>query len=168
MDTNCVCSLPAKDKTASLPPYRGTPSSNPASRGNMASNTASLPVSRGKLNTVFSPSQHMDMMVVSRSLNPPDTSHLSLPTPSRQTKHAVPETYLVLALIVSFFFNLPFGLIAVCVSISSKKAYEIGNVSGGDWRAIMSLCISLLGIFFTALLIIVIITLLLYSDGSGS
>ena len=125
-----------------------------------------LPLTRG---VVFSPSQHLaDHAQCQQPLNPPDTSHLNLPNtqPGRAKRQYEPETYLVLALIVSCFFNLPFGLVAVCVSMASREAYRGGNLSSGDWRAILSLCISLLGIFVTALLIIVIITLLLYSDGS--
>jgi hypothetical protein len=125
-----------------------------------------LPPTRG---VVFSPTQHLPA-TPANSLNPPDSSHLGLPQPAPRhhgrVKSYEPETYLVLALIVSCFFNLPFGLAAVCVSLAARRAYRGGNMAGGDWRAITSLCISLLGIFVTALLIIVVITLLLYADGS--
>ena len=38
-------------------------------------------------------------------------------------RRVIPETYLVLSLIVAFFFNLPMGLIAMCISLRARKAY---------------------------------------------
>ena len=74
-------------------------------------------------------------------------THLLPPKP----KPAAPETYIFLALVVAFFFNLPFGLVAMCVSLRAKRVYEEQGESGQAERlATVSLCVSLVGIFVSA------------------
>ena len=129
--------------------------------------------STGKCNMVFSPSRDLDTLPVTTLLpngagyhqHKQQEVHYTTRIPTK--KRAIPETYLVLSLIVAFFFNLPLGLIAMCVSFKAKNAYKIGNFKQGECCSMISLCISLFGIFVTACTIIGMILLLLYhADGS--
>ena len=74
------------------------------------------------------------------------TSRLLPPKPSAKQ----PESYLFLALVVAFFFNLPFGIIAMCVSLKSRKETERGATEWAEKLATVSLIVSLLGIFVSA------------------
>ena len=78
-----------------------------------------------------------------------------------------PQTYLGLSLLVVFFFNLPLGLVAVCLSLSAGRAYIADRKHKGDCRARTALVISLLGILITSLTVIIILRIFLWdTDGA--
>ena len=68
----------------------------------------------------------------------------------------------MLALVVAFFFNLPFGLIAMCISFRSKKATEEGAIERAERLASISLGVSLFGIFTSAVAIAAAIYIIIH------
>ena len=75
---------------------------------------------------------------------------------------SIPQTYLALSLLVALFFNLPFGLLGACVSLTARRAYVSGRARAGDCRARWALTIDLLGMLVSALIVIVLVHLWLY------
>lgn len=81
----------------------------------------------------------------------PDNCTLSQPLPPRTTN------YIGLAVVVLICFNLPFGVIAVLLSIKSNKEFEAGNFEGGRYKGRLSMIVSVTGISITLVTIILVI-----------
>ena len=122
--------------------------------------------------SIFSPSIHIknaenENKTDEKAAKLLDGSHLSIGSPAAKTRtivtieKTIPETYLVLAILVTFFFNIPCGLFAVCASVGAKNAYTRGDFKGGMCRSRLSLFLSLMGMLSTAVCVIVSVKILL-------
>ena len=69
----------------------------------------------------------------------------------------VPDTNLTLAALTCLCFNLPFGVIAMYLSLSAAKAYRDGKTERGDFRANASVLLSLFSIVSTVLIVMSIV-----------
>ena len=86
-------------------------------------------------------SQHFDGGHV--ILTQPDGRALYQPAPPRTTN------YIGLAVVVLLCFNLPFGIVAVFLSVKSNKDFEAGNMEAGRYKGRLSMIVSATGIVIT-------------------
>ncbi|GAB1597317.1 hypothetical protein Ahia01_000008100 [Argonauta hians] len=82
----------------------------------------------------------------------PDNNALNQTQPEPRTTN-----YIGLAVVVLICFNLPFGVIAVLLSIKSNKEFEAGNFEGGRYKGRLSMIVSVTGISITLVTIILMI-----------
>ena len=131
------------------------------------------------LNFVFSPTKHMinkpdvDSQITQQDdKNLIDGRHLSvdLSTP-RSSKQKQPaqhfsneHSYIGLSIIVAFFINLPLGLVALCFSYFAQKSLKRGDVLTGKMCAKLSLCSNLLALCMTALCVVGLILMVIYTN----
>ena len=136
------------------------------------------PNSKVSLHFVFSPRMHMTAPACPlkhepspRTLDPDISlphsvvlSKLCSPSPTTLTPtkfKSSPQTYFVLSLLVAVFFNLPLGMLAMCLSLRAGRAYTDGRLHNGDCWANSALATSLVGILITEICFIMVIVLVL-------
>ncbi|KAK7507244.1 hypothetical protein BaRGS_00001179 [Batillaria attramentaria] len=81
----------------------------------------------------------------------PDGTNLSQHTP-----HG-PRSYMGLAVVVLVCFNIPFGIVAVILSVKSNHDYQKGNCQGAKRKGKASMAVSVLGILSTMTAILLVI-----------
>lgn len=92
---------------------------------------------------------------------------LMAPADSKSKKSAkkpypkgIPDTNFGLAVMVALCFNLPFGVLAIYLSLAAAKAYVNEHRKKGALRARLSMIASLFGIVIT---VVVVVSLVLWS-----
>ena len=65
------------------------------------------------------------------------------------------ESYIFIAILVTVFFNPPFGLISLCISVASRKEYQYGDRRRGERLATLSLVVSMTGLVLSIVVIII-------------
>ncbi|GFR84166.1 hypothetical protein ElyMa_005991800 [Elysia marginata] len=103
--------------------------------------------------------------------NAPSTSQNTKEAKSKKVKEAesksknphvngIPQTNLMIGLLVTCCFNPPLGIIAMAISLRAAEAYRDGDPKKGACRARLSIIISLISIMLT---MVVVSTLLVYT-----
>ena len=71
----------------------------------------------------------------------------------------MPQSYLMVAVVVMIFINPPFGLVATLISLRAVRAWENGDVRHCKYLAKVSVVISLMGILTLGIAVILVMEL---------